>query len=176
MATVDTTKPQESQAQQYDVLPTDVYVMKIADAKREEDTFNSNKDGSHPIKLVITWEVDRLTEEQDESEVAVGTRVYQRMAPWYGITKDGAPSKYKAFVDGLLQQGLIEPVFDDEADLVGLVQRVSIEQYTKTMGANAGQPGNRVVSVMPLKRGKKAPTPPRQPAAAVLDDDSDLPF
>ncbi len=178
MAQVDTTKPQEAAGEQYDILPTDVYVMKIAESKREEDTFNTNKDGSHPIKLLIVWELERLTDEQDEN-IAIGTRVYQRLNPWYGITRDGAPSKYKTFVDNLIQQGLVEPLFDDETDLVGIVQRVSVEQYTKTMGTNKGQPGNRVVSVMPL-RGKKATQPPRRTAVATTPapqtDDDELGF
>ncbi len=176
MASVDTTKPQEGQPQQFDILPTDNYIMKIVDSRRVEDTFNPRDDGTLPEQLLITWEVERLSEDQDDEEIAMGTRVFQRLNPWYGITKKGAPSKYKQFVDGLIDQGLLEPQFDDEEDLVGIVQRVNVEKYIKTMGSNKGQPGNRVLNVMPLKTRKPKPAQQQRPVAVPELDDDELGF
>lgn len=149
------------------ILPTDFYRMKIIEAKLEEDQFaDKNKDGSQPIKLVLTWEVSALTEEQQEDAAAAdedwsSVRIWQRLNPYYGTVKEGGPSKFKAFLDGLLGQGLLagfnEEAFDIES-LVGIEQRVSVEKYTKTMGVNAGQPGNKIVAIAPLRKPKSKAT------------------
>lgn len=160
---------------EFELLETDVYRMKIADAKLEEDQFaDATADGHRPIKIVIRWEVTEAGEDQDEG--CVGNAVWQRFNPYYGDVRDGGPSKFKAFIDGLREQGLL-PGFDpsafDTALLVGVEQRVSVENYVKTMGKNAGQNGNKVLMVMPLKRAKKKAAPVAPPASM---EEEDLPF
>jgi len=160
---IDRTKPQTSSGGgEYELLETDVYEMKIVEAKLEDDTYNPREDGSFPTKLVITWE-----------EPESGTRVWQRFNPYYGTTKDGAPSKFMAFVDLLADQGLLNDQFDVETDLVGIRQRVSVEKYIKSMGPNKGKPGNRVTAVLPLKPHRAGRPAPK--TAQPIDDDP-IPF
>jgi hypothetical protein len=158
----------------YEVLPTDIYIMKITEAAIEEDKFaEANRDGTKPVKLVLTWEIDRLTQEQADAGIRTGEKVWQRINPFYGLVKAGGPSKFKAFVDGLIEQQLLPQKFTT-TDLVGIVQRVSVEEYTKTMGQNAGSPGNRVTSVASMAPRRRQATP--KPAAAPQTEDEDLPF
>lgn len=157
------------------ILPTDIYRMKIVEAKLEEDTFaQPNRDGTKPLKIAVTWEVSALTEEQQDAAREADedwgkVRVWQRLNPYYGDVKDGGPSRFKAFIDGLRQQELLSG-FNEEAfaleSLIGIEQRVSIEYYLKTMGVNAGQPGNKVLSVAPLRKSK----PKAAPVAEVAVD------
>lgn len=158
----------------YEVLPTDIYIMKITEAAIEEDKFaEANRDGTKPVKLVLTWEIDRLTAEQQEAGIRLGEKVWQRLNPFYGLVKAGGPSKFKAFVDSLIEQGLLPEKFTT-TDLVGIVQRVAIEEYTKTMGQNAGSQGNRVTSVASMAPRRRQATPKPAPVAAT--DDDDMPF
>lgn len=158
---------------EFKLLETDVYRAKIADATLEEDQYAElSRDGTKPIRLVLRWEVTQATEDQDiECE---GCAVWQRFNPYYGTVREGGPSKFKAFIDSLRDQGMLEgfdPNAFDTDTLVGLEQRVSVEKYEKTMGPNVGKPGNKVVGVLPLKRkaknGKNAP---------VVIEDADLPL
>lgn len=175
----------------FEILPTDIYRMKIAKADIQQDQFaEPDENGDRPDQLVLCWEVSQVIGEQDEG--VVGLSVWQRMAPWYGVGKRG-PSKFKAFVDGLIAQNLLSADFDpDNMDtdwFVGVEQRVNVEEYTKTMGMNKGQPGNRIVNILPLVAAKKAPTKvaPAQPlrkntpqpvTAGDIDDgaEGELPF
>src|SRR5687768_16330889 len=121
--TFDTTAPLP-EASGYEVLPTDIYIMKIAETAIVEDKFaEANRDGTKPVKLVITWESDRLTAEQQEAGIRPGEKVWQRINPFYGLVKAGGPSKFKAFVDSLIEQGLLPQKFTT-ADLIGIVQPV----------------------------------------------------
>lgn len=162
------------------LLETDVYRMKIADALLEEDQFAEPlNDGSKPIKLVLRWEVTEAGDDQDEE--VVGCAVWQRFNPYYGTVREGGPSKFKAFIDALREQGHLkefDPGAFDTDQLVGIEQRVSVEKYTKTMGANAGKPGNKVVGVLPLKRARKGaveevplPEPRKTPPPHTEDED-----
>lgn len=146
-----------SSSGEFELLETDVYRAKIAEATIEEDRFGTPlNDGSLPLKLVIRWEVTEATDEQDED--VVGCAVWQRLNPWYGTTRDGKPSAFKTFIEALRAQGLI-PTFNpsafDPGDLDGIEQRISVEKYIKAMGPNAGSDGNKVTAVLPL-RAKKA--------------------
>lgn len=161
----------------FELLESDVYRMKVADVKLEEDQFaDASPDGTRPVKVVIRWEVTEAGEDQDDD--IVGRAVWQRFNPYYGDVRDGGPSKFKAFIDGLREQDLL-PAFDpaafDTAVLVGVEQKVSVEKYIKTMGKNAGQPGNKVVSVMPLRRAKKAKAASVVAKPGQIEED-DLPF
>lgn len=148
------------------LLETDVYRMQIKRAVLEEDQYaEALADGTKPEKLVLTWEVTSATDEQDAD--CVGLAVWQRFNPYYGPVRDGGVSKFKAFIDGLREQGFL-PDFDpnlfDTDSLIGIEQRVSVEKYAKTMGPNAGQPGNRIASILPLKRKPAAAAPAKVPA------------
>jgi len=161
------------------VLPTDIYRMKIIEAKLEDDTFaKPDRDGVLPQKIAITWEMSILTEEQQEAADEAGedwstVRVWTRFNPYYGTVKAGGPSKFKAFLDSLQAQGLL-PDFDVEAfdveSLVDIEQRVSVERYIKTMGVNAGQPGNKAIAFAPVKAKKPALKIPINIPQPVEDD------
>jgi hypothetical protein len=149
------------------LVPTDTYRVKCVEADLEDDTFaKPNKDGSLPKKIKTVWEVTTLTEEQEElaeeaGEEWVGARIWHRFNPFYGDVRDGGPSKFKEFIDNLSAQGLLPNLDLDSFDLdtlVGIEQKASILHYTKTMGTNAGQPGNKIAgfsSVRPPKKAKK---------------------
>jgi hypothetical protein len=144
----------------FEILPSDIYRMKIVKADIQQNTFAEQKsDGTYPEQLVLCWEVSQVLGEQDEG--VVGLSVWHRMAPWYGDTKRG-PSKFKEFVDSLIIQKLLPDSLDLEAidteDFIGIEQRVNVEEYIKTMGVNKGQPGNKIVSLLALVAQKKAPT------------------
>jgi hypothetical protein len=172
--TFDTTAPLPEPTG-YEVLPTDIYVMKVTEAAIEEDKFaEANRDGTKPVKLVITWEIDRLTAEQQEAGIKVGEKVWQRINPFYGLVKAGGPSKFKAFVDSLIEQGLLPQKFTT-ADLVGITQRVNVEEYTKTMGQNAGSQGNRVTAVASLTPKRRQAAPKAAPPMTEEQLDS-IPF
>lgn len=168
---------ERKQTGEFALLETDVYRMKIVRATIEADQFaEKRKDGTQPDKLVLCWEVSEAGPEQDED--VVGLSVWQRMSPYYGTIREGGVSKFKAFLDSLADQGLIEldpsAGFDTDS-LIGIEQRVSVEKYTKTMGQNAGQPGNRVSAILPLKRKAAKPAPAKRnvPVADDASDESD---
>lgn len=138
----------------FEVLPTDIYRMKIVRADIQQNTFAEKKaDDTYPEQLVLCWEVTQVIGEQDEG--VVGLSVWHRIAPWYGDTKRG-PSKFKALVDSLVEQKLLSDELDlndiDTDWFVGIEQRVNVEEYIKTMGQNQGSPGNRVLTVLPLTK------------------------
>lgn len=151
------------------ILPTDMYRMKCIEAEIKDNTFEKpNKDGTQPQKLSTVWEITTLTEEQAEAaeeagETWVGVRMWKDFAPYYGDVKDGGPSKLKEFIDSLGAQGHLEGFDPDSFDLeklVGIEQKVSVLNYTKTMGPNTGSQGNKIVgfaALKPKKNGKAAP-------------------
>jgi hypothetical protein len=182
MATINTRERRGNGTGEIIILPSDVYRMKITSAAIEEDKYaEPYNDGTKPEKLVIAWGVTQVTDEQED--IFVGAKVWQRFNPWYGITKAGTPSRFKEFIDKLVEQGLL--VFDpdnfDPESLLDIEQKVSVEEYKKTMGVNIGQPGNRITQVMPLVRKKIAPAPKPQPVRnvpqpVIIGDDDDRPF
>lgn len=175
----------------FELLPTDVYRMKIVKADIRPNTFAEPlDDGTQPDQLALVWEVSETIDDQEDG--VVGLSVWQNLAPWYGTGKRG-PSKFKILMDSLISQNLLPADSDFDAFdtdlLIGLEQRVSVEEYTKTMGQNKGQLGNRIVTVMSLKPMKKqapatpvtqktAPQPrPRNiPQPITNGDDEGLPF
>lgn len=164
------------------VLPTDMYRMKIIDAKIEDDKWaKPNKDGSQPEVIALTFEISTLTEEQQEaadeaeqdwSEV----RMWKRFNPYYGTVKAGGPSKFKEFIDNLIEwKLLIIPdmnLFDIET-LAGIELKCSVEKYKKQMGENAGQWGNKITTFAPVRRASKGKNVP-EPVS--VQEDDDLPF
>jgi hypothetical protein len=170
------------------VLPTDVYRMKIMDAKIEDDKWaKPNKDGVLPIKLALTFEITTLTEEQQEAAAEEDqdwdtVRIWHRFNPFYGDVKAGGPSKFKAFIDDLVKWGLLNipdmNTFDVET-LVGIELKCSVAEYTKTMGDNAGQPGNKITAFAPIRKaskGKNVPQPVTVDAPAGDGENDDLPL
>lgn len=141
-------------------LATGQYLMKIAEAKIAPSPFE-NDDGEKPDELTIVWQLADWNEEYAEAGYQSGQKVFQRFNPWYGESRKG-PSKFKQFIDPLIQEGLIPPEFEvaqddlpaNQGDLIGLTRRVMVEHYTKSMGVNKGQPGNRVLAVTSLPRAK----------------------
>jgi hypothetical protein len=171
MAVINT-QGRGSKTSEFALLETDVYRMKIARASIEQNQYAEDQpDGTKPDQLVLCWEVTEPIGEQDE-EVA-GLSVWQRLNPYYGPVRDGGVSKFKQFIDMLRQQGHLadfDPnAFDTDA-LLGIEQRVSVEQYIKSQGPNVGKPGNKVTGVLPLRPLKKG----AKPAAAKADDGEDL--
>lgn len=169
------------------ILPTDTYRMKCLESKMEDDTFaKPNADGSMPQKVALTFEVSILTDEQQElaeerDEDWSTVRIWHRFNPYYGDVRAGGPSKFKEFLDNLVSWGLI-PALNLEAFDPGVMQgielRCSVLQYTKTMGENAGKPGNKIAGFAPVKAGKKTKNAPQavedvRPAAT---EEEDLPF
>lgn len=173
-----------SDGKDFVVLPSDVYRMNILKAAVEENRFaEPEKDGTKPQQLVLTWEMTVLSDEQREAMEEAGedwetAQVWQRMSLFYGDVRAGGPSKCKAFFEGLQAQGYLEDFDPDNFDLdrlTGIEQRVNVERYIKGQGDNAGKPGNKVVSVLPLKRKKGASEPRNLPQPGVMEE-VELPF
>lgn len=181
-----------SSTQNRAILPTDSYRMKCIESKMEEDTFGKpNKDGSLPLKMVLTFEVTTLTDEQEEIAGERGedwdkVRIWHRFNPYYGNVQAGGPSKFKEFLDNLVTWGLLNLNLEafDPASLEGIELKCSIAEYTKTMGTNVGQPGNKITAFAPVRlKGAKAPKNTPQPVkvedvkpAATETEDEALPF
>lgn len=143
-------------------LGTGQYIMQIAAAKiapspfaeKQTDFATGKEIETFPDRLSITWKLAEWNEEYAEAGYQDGQKVFQQFNPWYGESKKG-PSKFKQFIDPLIQEGLIPAQFEiaegetseTEGDLVGITRRVMVENYAKTMGPNKGQPGNRVLAV-----------------------------
>lgn len=163
------------------VLPTDFYRMKVIDSKLEDDTFaKPDANGVWPQKLALTLEITTLTEEQQEAADEAGeewdtVRIWHRFNPYYGTVKAGGPSKFKEFLDNIVEWGLLPGLnldaFDVES-LVGIELRCSVLQYIKTMGENAGKPGNKITAFAPVRRASKKKNVPEP----ITTTDDDLPF
>lgn len=174
------------------ILPTDTYRMKCLESKLEDDQFaKPNPDGSLPQKIVLTFEMSSLTQEQQEAmeeadEDWTTVRLWHRFNPYYGDIRAGGPSKFKEFLDNLVAWGMI-PALNleafDPAVIVGAELKCSVVQYTKTMGENAGKPGNKITGFASARGARKrnAAVPlsdPAEikPAAAGMVDEEKLPF
>lgn len=174
------------------ILPTDSYRMKCIDAKLEDDTFaKPYPDGTFPQKVALTFEVSVLTQEQQEiaeerDEDWSSVRIWHRFNPYYGDVRAGGPSKFKEFLDNLVTWGLLAGIALEAFDpsiIVGLELKCTVAAYTKTMGENAGKPGNKITGFAPVRAGKKAKNVP-QPIASVEEitpaatdmETEDLPF
>lgn len=153
MPILDRSKPQESDAKEFELLETDVYEMTIDTCTYEQSSFPDDKTGELPWQYVIVW----LDPETD-------AKVWQRFNPFYGNTRSGAPSKWKEFIDSLADQDMLpDGEFEPETTLPGLKQRVSVQKYVKTQGKNAGQEGNKVTAVLPLKPRRSPKPAPKVP-------------
>lgn len=166
------------------VLPTDIYRMRVVECEIGDNPFENNKDGTPKKQLNLTWEVTALTEEQQEiaderGEEWVGVRVWQHSGLYYGDVKAGGPSKFKAFIEKVRSAGYL-PNFDldafDTDELVGVEMKVSISEYIKQQGENAGKPGNKVLDVTALRQKgtPKVKQAPRNVPQAI--EESDIPF
>lgn len=172
------------------ILPTDSYRMKCIESKLEDDTYSKpNRDGTLPQKIALTFEVTTLTDEQEDLATERGeewdkVRIWHRFNPFYGDVRAGGPSKFKAFLDNLATWSLLNLNIEafDPASLEGIELKCSVEEYIKTMGTNAGQPGNKITAFAPVRlKGAKAPRNTPQPvnvadvAPAAVEDEA-LPF
>ena len=146
------------------ILPTDMYAVQCMEAALEDDTFaKPGKDGALPQKIKTVWEILKLTDEQEDAAAAAGeewgtVRIWHRFNPYYGPVKEGGPSKFQQFIDLVREQGYLQEFsledFDPES-LVGIKLKASIERYILTMGANVGNPGNKITAWAPLRPAKK---------------------
>ena len=146
----------------YEPLPADIYYMRVRSADVTLSTFK-DKDGNDQEQIKLTWEVSRLTAEQEADGLDGEKWVSQWLSLYYGDTKNG-PSKLKAFIDGLQAQGMLAE-FDPETGEIDTDWFVGIEQRVTL--AVKGQ-YNNVVMVSPLKTPKKAApaAPAKAPAPA----------
>jgi len=146
--------------------------MKINAASIEDDRFaQTDRDGKLPQNIVLVWEVARLTPDQASAGIMVGERIWQRMRAHFGNKQDGTPSRFLAFIQSLVAQQLLADGQFTLTDLVGIEQRVIVEEFTKTLGANAGQIGTRISSVEPVTLPRRA-----VPQTPSNQDELDLPF
>ena len=176
---LDLTKPtKNTSTEDRPVLPTGEYRMKVLESKIENDTFaKPNKDGSIPQKIALTFEVTTLTEDQQELAAEAGqdwdtVRIWHRFNPFYGEVKAGGPSKFKEFLDNLVKWGLLTlnlEAFDAES-LVGIELRCMVAEYTKTMGDNAGKPGNKITAFAQVRRNGKAKNVPEPVGELTADE------
>lgn len=165
MTTVDLTRSTGggSAGGERPVLPADNYRMKIIDVAWRENTLEKPlADGTYPLNLSITWEVSGLTEDQQDAmeeagEEWMGVRVWQDHNPWYGDVKAGGPSKFKAFLNKLVDAGHL-PGFNpndfDTGQLLNIEMKCLLKVHIRTMGANVGKPINKVVDISPLRSPK----------------------
>jgi hypothetical protein len=152
-------------------FPADTYHCKIKSVELKESIYE-DRDGTKKQQLQITWEVSRLTAEQEEEGLQLGKWFTQWISLYIGVKKDGKPSVLKAFLDSLEDQGLIPEGEElDIEKLVGIEQRVQV-----------GEPNergyNKVVNVAPLRRRKTeqaAPkaAPVKKNAPAPVDDEDE---
>lgn len=166
------------------VLPTDIYRMKIVECSIGDNNFELGKDGKPKKQLVVVWEVSALTDEQAEiaderGEEWLGVRVWQRSGLFYGNVKEGGPSKFKAFIEKVRAAGYL-PAFDldafDTDELVGVEMKVSVSEYIKTMGENAGKPGNKVLDVTALRQKGTPKMAPRNVPVNIDAASAGVPF
>ena len=161
-------------AGQYEPLPADTYLMRIREAKVTESRFVNEKSGENDLQVEITWEIVKLTTEQAEAGADPKRWVKQWVGFYYGETKNG-PSKFKALIDGLCSQGLLEE-FDatsgefDPDWLLGIEQRVLLTtsgSWNKVVGVSAPLKSKKSVKAEP-KRNEPKPVDEREALVANL--------
>lgn len=147
----------QSEATEFEAYPADTYYARIREADIVESKFK-DKDGNAQFQIALTWEVTRLTVEQQEAELEPGKWFRQWISFYYGQTKNG-PSKLKIFIDNLQAQGLLEE-FDPTSKIIDTDWFIGIEQR---VGVDLKNGYNNVVTVAPPKV-KKAAAPVPAPA------------
>lgn len=161
-------------AGQYEPLPADTYLMKVREAKVTESRFVNEKSGENDLQVEITWEIVKLTTEQEEAGADPKRWVKQWVGFYYGETKNG-PSKFKALIDGLCSQGLLEE-FDaasgefDPDWLLGIEQRVLLTvsgSWNKVVGVSAPLKSKKASKAEP-KRNEPKPADEREALVANL--------
>lgn len=139
---------------QYKPLPADTYHMKIRDSKDVPSKKYFEDDGSPKLQHEITWEIVRLTEDQEDDPAVDPNRwVKQWFTMYYGVNrKDGKPSKYKVFVDKLRECGFLEE-FDPADNTIDPDWFFDIEMMV-TLDVNGEW--NNVAMIAPVKRRRAA--------------------
>ena len=159
---------------QYEPLPADTYLMKVREAKVTESRFVNEKSGENDLQVEITWEIVKLTTEQAEAGADPKRWVKQWVGFYYGETKNG-PSKFKALIDGLCSQGLLEE-FDESSGefdpdwLLGIEQRVLLTvsgSWNKVVGVSAPLKSKKASKAEP-KRNEPKPADEREEVVANL--------
>jgi hypothetical protein len=161
-------------AGQYEPLPADTYLMRIREAKVTESRFVNEKTGENDLQVELTWEIVKLTTEQAEAGADPKRWVKQWVGFYYGGTKSG-PSKFKALIDGLRSQGLLEE-FDESSGefdpdwLIGIEQRVLLTtsgSWNKVVGVSAPLKSKKAAKAEP-KRNEPKPVDEREALVANL--------
>lgn len=156
MAVFDTTAPQESATQDWTPLATGTYVMKIKDATIAPRKFPDDN-GEFPDEVTIVWELDEWSEDYNDAGYIQGQKVFQHMKPTLRPSSKG-PSAFAQIALPLVEAGLIPAKFE-EHQLIGHRMKVVVDCYTKQKGVNAGQLGNKVLKVEPIKQALRKPKP-----------------
>ena len=170
-------------ATNYEPLPADTYLMRIRAAEVVESTFK-DKNNETQLQLKLTWEVARLSAEQEEAGVDASRWVSQWIGWYYGETKQG-PSRLKKLIDGLQAQGFLED-FDPEngAEIdtdwfVGIEQRVLLDikgAYNQVVGVSAPRKKAAPKPATPAKPAPKAAPKPAADEELFEDSDDVAPF
>jgi len=159
---------------QYEPLPDDTFLMRIREAKVTESRFVNEKSGENDLQVEITWEIVKLTAEQEEAGADPKRLVKQWVGFYYGGTKNG-PSKFKALIDSLRRKGLLEE-FDESSGefdpdwLLGIEQRVLLTasgSWNKVVGVSAPLKSKKAAKAEP-KRNAPQPANEREEAVANL--------
>ena len=169
-------------ASNYEPLPADTYLMRIRAAEVVESTFK-DKSGDAQLQLKLTWEVARLSAEQEEAGVDASRWVSQWIGWYYGDTKQG-PSRLKKLIDGLQAQGFLGEFDPENGEIdtdwfLGIEQRVLLDikgTYNQVVGVSA--PRKKAAPKPAPAPAKPAPKVASKPADDELfeDDDGVAPF
>lgn len=141
---------------QREAFPADTYICEVNQAELVESQFKDDKTGEVKWQIKLTWEVCQLSPEQEEAGLETGKWFFMWLEPWYGTTAKRGPSKFKMFIDSLMEQGILEgfdPADFDTDDLVGKRQKVTVQEFKRPDGTT----GNKVTGVLPLKLRRAAP-------------------
>ncbi len=167
---------------EYVPLESDTYRVKCVGARVAPSKFADDTTGEYREELTLVWELVEPVTHPDEPTKKYSDRLYQHMSTFWGNTKAGTPSKYTAFFQQLAAENLLKDECwiagageaDNQGDLINLERRVLVQKYQKTMGPNAGQWGNKIVDVLPLKRPTEARPVPSRPAPAPPDAETGI--
>ena len=164
-------------ASNYEPLPADTYLMRIRAAEVVESTFK-DKGGDAQLQLKLTWEIARLSQEQEEAGVDADRWVSQWIGWYYGDTKQG-PSRLKKLIDGFQAQGYLAEFDPETAEIdtdwfLGIEQRVLLDikgSYNQVVGVSA--PRKKAAAKPAPAPAKPAPKPVAPPSDDELFEDGD---
>lgn len=140
--------------------------MKITESDEVESVYKDDKTGEAKKQIRVTWEIVRVTPDQEEAGAFVGHQVKQWMPPFAGYRQDGSLSWLGQIVKPSIDNGELEGEWS-EKDLVGMTRRVSLSVEQKIDKHGNEQQFNRVTGIAPL--GKTQQSQPVQSVALPRD-------